>query len=273
MKKFFVIIALIGLSITPLHVYAQASNEPLNISIYLDLSDRIINGKGESQMLRDTAIISYIIDCYVNDVVRRKIVPCNDKFQIFFYPTDGINNPSQLSQDLTLHLKDYTTAPGEKKKKLVSMKKDMLSRIVPIYEQTIQNKQWLGSDIWGFFQKRVKTLCVEEGYRNILIVLTDGYIYHKVSKLQKGTEYTYLLSSNIDQPNMKLMSCNSGLQDLEVLFLEINPTQFAHYAKIQNIIGTWLQGMGVSNYQIEETDVTANIKPVIRKFLNKKQGF
>ena len=33
MKKFFVIIALIGLSITPLHVYAQASNEPLNISI------------------------------------------------------------------------------------------------------------------------------------------------------------------------------------------------------------------------------------------------
>ena len=269
MKKFFVIIALVGLSIIPLHLYAQASNEPLNISIYLDLSDRIINGKGEEQMLRDTAIISYIIDCYVNDVVRRKIVPCNDKFQIFFYPTAGINNPSQLSQDLTLHLKDYTTAPGEKKKKLVSMKKDMLSRIVPIYEQTIQNKQWLGSDIWGFFQKRVKTLCIEEGYRNVLIVLTDGYIYHKASQQQNGTEYTYLLSSNINQPNVKLMSCNSGLQDLDVLFLEINPTQFAHYTKIQNIIGTWLQGMGVSNYQIEETDVTANIKPVIRKFLNR----
>ena len=65
------------------------------------------------------------------------------------------------------------------------------------------------------------------------------------------------------------MSCNSGLQDLEVLFLEINPTQYAHYTKIQNIIGNWLQGMGVSNYQIEETDVTANITPVIRKFLNK----
>ncbi len=269
MKKVILIIAVIGLFVSPLYIYGQTVNQPLNISIYLDLSDRIINGKGESQMLRDTAIISYIIDCYVNDVVRRKIVPCNDKFQIFFYPTDGINNQSQLSKDLTLHLKDYTTAPGEKKKKLVSMKKDMLSRIVPIYEQTIQNKQWLGSDIWGFFQKRVKTLCVEEGYRNILIVLTDGYIYHKVSKLQKGTEYTYLLSSNIDQPNMKLMSCNSGLQDLEVLFLEINPTQFAHYAKIQNIIGTWLQGMGVSNYQIEETDVTANITPVIRRFLNK----
>ena len=268
MKKVILIIAVIGLFVSPLYIYGQTVNQPLNISIYLDLSDRIINGKGESQMLRDTAIISYVIDYYINDVARRRIVPCNDKFQIFFYPTDGINNPSQLSKDLTLHLKDYANAPGEKKKKLVTMKNDMLSRIVPIYNQTIANKQWLGSDVWGFFQKRVNTLCIEEGYRNILIVLTDGYIYHQASRQQKGTEYSYLLSSNINQPNMKLMSCNSGLQDLKVLFLEINPTQYAHYTKIQSIVGTWLQGMGVSNYHIEETDVTANITPVIKRFLN-----
>lgn len=269
MKKVILIIAVIGLFVSPLYIYGQTVNQPLNISIYLDLSDRIINGKDESQMLRDAAIISYVIDYYINDVARRRIVPCNDKFQIFFYPTDGINNPSQLSKDLTLHLKDYANAPGEKKKKLVTMKNDMLSRVVPIYNQTIANKQWLGSDIWGFFQKRVNTLCIEEGYRNILIVLTDGYIYHQASRQQNGTEYSYLLSSNINQPNMKLMSCNSGLQDLEVLFLDINPTQYAHYTKIQSIIGTWLQGMGVSNYHIEETDVTANITPVIRRFLNK----
>ena len=61
MKKVILIIAVIGLFVSPLYIYGQTVNQPLNISIYLDLSDRIINGKGESQMLRDTAIISYII--------------------------------------------------------------------------------------------------------------------------------------------------------------------------------------------------------------------
>ena len=245
---------------------ATTSYKPWNVSIYLDLSDRLIMNKGENQVLRDTAIISYITDLFIDNVVKHKIVPCEDKFQIFFYPTDGISNASALSKDLTVNLKDLTHNPALKKQKLMTMKNDIMSRIVPIYDETLKNKNWLGSDIWGFFKKRIKTSCVDEGYRNILVILTDGYLYHKNSKIHEGSKYSYILPSNINIPDFELITCQSDLSNLEVLFLEINPSQQAHYDKLKHIIGTWLEGMGVERYQIEETDVTANITPAIKQF-------
>ena len=242
--------------------------KPWNISIYLDLSDRLVHGQGEPQMQRDTAIISYIIEAYKSNVIKRKIVPCEDKFQVFFYPTAGIANASAVSQSLQLNLKELNPQPAEKKKKLQTMQADMLSTIAPIYDNALQNKQWLGSDIWGFFQKKITYSCIENGYRNILIILTDGYIYHKNSAQKKGNnEYSYILPSNINVPNMKLIPCGVDLQDLEVLFLEVNPSQFQHAEKIQQTIGDWLKAMGVTHYDIIETDVTANITPAIKRFL------
>lgn len=244
-------------------------DKPWNVSIYLDLSDRLTTGQGEPQMLRDTAIISYVIDRFVDNVVRRKIVPCDDKFQIFFYPTEGISNASTLSKGLSFNLKDYATQPAQKKKTLLAMKADILNLIVPIYEETMQRRQWIGSDIWGFFKKRVRLACMEEGYRNILIILTDGYIYHQNSLFrQNGSEYSYCARLTLDkQPGMKLIPCNSDLQTLEVLMLEINPARQSHYDRLNEILGTWLQSMGVEHYLIEETDVSANILPAIKIFL------
>lgn len=242
-------------------------DKPWNISVYIDLSDRLIKGKGESQMLRDTAIISYIIDQFVDNVVAHKIVPCNDKLQIFFYPTDGIQNASSLSKSLTVNLAALAHTPKEKRQKLLTLKSDVMNTLVPIYDETLKNKSWIGSDIWGFFKKRVNTLCVEEGYRNILIILTDGYIFHANNKVKQGNSYSYLLSQNIDLPNTKLIQCNEDLNELEVLFLETNPIKPQHYDKMQDIIGLWLSEMGVAHYQIEETDVTANITPTVKQFL------
>lgn len=243
-------------------------NKPWNISIYLDLSDRLTTGQGTPQLQRDTAIISYVIDQFVENVVKHKIVPCNDKIKVFFYPTIGINNADALANQLTLNLEDYKTNPAEKRKKLISLKTDFMNALLPIYQQTLQNNNWLGSDIWGFFKKSIKISCVDENYRNILIILTDGYIYHKSSATRQGTnEYSYILSSNINQSGMKLIKCNEGLDDLEVLVLEVNPTQQSHSDKLESIIGTWLTEMGVARYQIQETDVTANITPAIKQFL------
>lgn len=269
--KRFIYIALIAISLFSCTPGAQkktnTSDKPWNVSIYLDLSDRITKGIGETQTLRDTAIISCVIDLFVDNVVKHKIVPCDDKFQVFFYPTDGISNASALSRSLSLNLKDYTQQPAQKKQKLMSMKSDIMNTIVPIYEETLQNKKWLGSDIWGFFKKRINTACVEDDYRNILIILTDGYIYHQNSTIkQNSNEFSYVVSNNISIPNMKLIPCNDNLQNLEVLLLEINPSQQTHYDKLNNIIGSWLTAMGVEHYQIEETDVTANITPAIKQF-------
>ena len=244
----------------------QPTDKPWNVSVYLDLSDRLIKGDGESQTLRDTAIIGNIVQLYIDNVVRHKIVPRDDKFQIFFYPTDGIQNASAVSNTLKVDLEQYKQTPAKKKEVLLSMKQDILQNVTPIYESTLQNKKWLGSDIWGFFKNKIKISCVREGYRNILVVLTDGYIYHANSKIDRGNESSFILPSNINRPDLKLIKCNDGLEDLEVLFMEINPSQFSHIEKMQAVIGTWLEEMGVRHYQVLETDVTANTAPAIASF-------
>ena len=267
-KLLFVIVA--AMSLCSCTAESQKKQQPVerpwNVSVYLDLSDRLTKGNGEPQTLRDTAIISNIIQLYVDNVVKHKIVPCNDKFQVFFYPTDGIQNASAVSNVLKVDLEQYTQSPAQKKEVLLRMQHEIMQNVTAIYESTLQNKKWLGSDIWGFFKNKIKISCVRQGYRNILVVLTDGYIYHAKSTVAQGNEYSYLLQSNISKPGTKLMKCNEGLEDLEVLFLEINPTQYSHTEKMQNIIGAWMEEMGVQHYEVIETDVTANITPAITDF-------
>jgi len=269
MKKLFIILAsamVICSCSAENQLKAQQADKPWNVSVYLDLSDRLTKGNGESQTLRDTAIISNIIKLYVDNVVKHKIVPCNDKFQVFFYPTNGIQNASAVSNALKVDLEQYSKTPAMKRKVLHSMQQDILQNVDTIYKSTLQNNRWLGSDIWGFFKNKIKISCVREGYRNILVVLTDGYIYHANSRVAHGNEYSYLLQSNISKPGTKLIKCNDGLDNLEVLFLEINPSQFSHTEKMQDIIGTWMKEMGVRHYEVVETDVTANITPAVSQF-------
>ncbi|MBR1630691.1 MAG: hypothetical protein IJ680_02430 [Paludibacteraceae bacterium] len=248
----------------------KSGPECWNISIYLDLSDRLIKGQGEPQsepqMLRDTAIITHLSDMFVEHVAKNRIVPCKDKFQVFFYPTDGIPNASAISKKLTLDLENV--APQEKKHIVKNWTENIRQNITPIYSTTLDTKKWLGSDIWGFFKNKIKISTVRPNCRNILVILTDGYIFHEHSKIKQGAnEYSYILSQNIGIKDMKLIPCNKDLDNLEVLFVEINPTQFSHGDLMQHIIGTWLEEMGVKHYDIIQTDVSSNILPGIDNFI------
>lgn len=251
----------------------STAQKPLNITIYLDLSDRLNNGAGgihEPQMLRDTALISHIVDKFINSVVSRKIVPCTDNFRIVFYPTTGISGASDISNKLSFDLGQVQ--PADKKRLLLSMKTTIQNNLSHIYNETIQNKNWVGSDIWGYFDSKIGISCVKKDYRNVLFVLTDGYIYHKASAVSFGNNtYSYLTCSVINRPDMKLQPGSKKLPNLEVMFLELNPQPQTDLHKQKRIIGTWLDSMDIKHYDIVETDVTGNTKDAIDNFLRNNE--
>lgn len=241
------------------------NNRPLNMSVYLDLSDRVIKGNGAvSQVENDKALINCIFDAFL-ERCKRNILKNKDHFQIFFYPQPKQANINEIVKDLNLDLSKK--AITEKKGAVIDFQKSYKSNIEGIYNSTTGTKNWIGSDIWGFFSnKKVDQYCIREGYRNVLIIITDGYIFYKGNKKKSGNSYSYVLHQTLSVPGSSLIAARSGLEDLEVLMLEINPSPQDHDEMLR-VLSQWFDDMGVKRYLINETDIAANTEVVVSSFL------
>lgn len=241
---------------------------PLNLSIYLDLSDRIKPNGTEalSQKDKDIAIVDYLANYIKARAVRQKILPCKDRVKVFFYPEPEDAKVALLSEKLELDL--GATPMKEKKPKLIAFTEEFKNSLEQIYSSTIQTSCWLGSDIWGFFNKPIDNYCIKDGYRNILVVLTDGYIYHASNKQSAGSAHSFILQQTLKDKNSSLIVGRKGLDNLEVLMLELNPNPPTDQQKMEQVITDWLNNMGVHKHYVGETDVPSNTKMIIEKFLN-----
>ena len=244
------------------------SSLPLNISVYLDLSDRLTRELSPSQMERDTAIINHLVDLFISDCVENgKIINSKNHFQIFFYPAPNSSQIAQLAKGLNVDMSKFDSK--QKKVELMGMKDRIQTNLTQIYTDVLEQQDWVGSDIWGFFSnKEVDKLCIRKDYRNILVILTDGYFYHAKNKIvEDKNHYSYILPKTLLDPDASLIVRRDGLQNLEVLILEVNP-----YAPNQRdgLIGTieaWLKEMGVQNFAVNETNLPVSTEVYIDSFI------
>lgn len=239
--------------------------KPLNISIYLDLSDRIERDLTPSQLYRDTALINMIIDKFIKQCVDDHIIMTKHRIKIFFYPTP--KNPGIVEWASNMEADMGALKRAEKKDVLNAMKDQFDEALSHIYSETLANKNWVGSDIWGFFSdKRVDELCIKDGYRNILVILTDGYIYDVNNKRQEGKAYSYVLPQTLSVEGSSLISKRKGLGDLDVLMLEVNPYAQSQKDKLLSVLQNWFNSMEIGNLKIVETDLPTNTKIYIDNF-------
>lgn len=247
---------------------------PLNISIMLDLSDRLVMiGPNDNmpQLEKDTAIIAYIRQAFIERQIKKKFLS-GDIIHVFCYPNPDIRGIGQLQDNLTV---DIAVGNGRKidaikknKQSLLAMT-DIWSRsLANIYNSAIKQKKWVGSDVWGFFDRSVRSQCIKSGYRNILIILTDGYLYH-LNSWQKTSNgiYTGISPVTIDQ-QIAITPINIKLNNLEVLFLEVNPKKPTDFGKIRNLLTGWCNKMGIKKVDVLCTDLPRNNRDGILNFLN-----
>ncbi len=246
-----------------------------NISLLLDLSDRLMTPQ---QIDKDTLLINYLADWFYRNqksLPRTSIFQNGDRIKVFFYPQLTIAGLNQYQEDLSIDMSVH--AKGKDKIKAIIANRDKLDRMKTtwhnaldtIYANTIAQKAWVGSDIWGFFEKQAKVQCINKNAkRNILVILTDGYLYHKDSWRKQGNnEYTGISPLTIDSQT-KIISTNEDLSGLEVLFLEINPKKDSDFNKMKDLLAKWCNEMGIKHVDFAKTDLPANTKTIIEKFLN-----
>jgi len=259
------------------------TDQNLNISFLLDLSDRIDPKKNSNPAMeyyqRDIQYIKSIEKAFIEHVKRKKILRLNDQMQVFFDPEPKNPQINKLSQQLKVSFnKRSNKADIEKIEKIFS---EVPARI---YQSAIKDNKFVGSDIWGFFKENVNDYCIKPNSRNILFILTDGYMFHEDSKFMEGSKSSYLTSKliktfKLNTSNYKALmqkngygfiKANQDLNNLEVVVLGVNPVKGNPFEidVINKYWVDWFKEMKVKTYMIKRADLPSDLDPIIKKYIN-----
>lgn len=258
----------------------------LNISILLDLSDRISPQINPDASKNDIENIKTITEYFKSNMSRLGAYKAKGKIRLFFSPTPSNDTINAIVNRLII---DCSKMENKERKKIYDTITDLYSKnLENIYQETITTSAWEGSDIWRFFKDDVKDFCIEKDttYRNILIILTDGYLYHKQSVFNNKNRFTYLLSNSnlsqyrkqnweqlVQQNDFGIKAERTDLNNLEVLVLEVK-AENSNYKIDEDILRhlwkKWLTEMNTAHSEVYPSDLPVNTKTRIETFLNSK---
>ncbi len=264
---------------------SNTTTENLNISFLLDLSDRINPEKYPNPTMdfykRDIAYINAVSDAFYKHLKSKKVRLMNDNIQVFFDPEPLNTDINKMSQELKFSFTRKTTTL----QKIEEVKKTYQHRPIEIYEQAIKDNEYVGSDTWKFFKTKVKDYCIENEYRNILIVLTDGYLFDKKNTIKDGNQTSFLTphmirTNKLDNNNWEsrlkengygFIPATRGLDNLEILVLGINPDTKNPFEEdvIVKYWSDWFDAMDVKNYEIKGAELPSNMEKIIKDFILK----
>lgn len=260
----------------------------LNISILLDLSDRIDTVKYNNPSMqfyrRDVGYLKSVAEAFANEIKYKKSRHLDDKIQLYFDPEPLNPKINNLSNQLKFHVtRDNGTLS------YINEISTIYHNIgLEIYKQALlDGKHDEGSDTWGFFKNKVQDYCIDDNYRNILVILTDGYIFYENSNLNEANLSTYITpqkirNKNLNKSNWKelIESNNHGfiavdqdLSNLEVLVLGVNPINTNNndydYDVLKKYWSDWLYGMGLKegNFEFKMADLPSNMDKIIKAFI------
>ncbi|WP_374446080.1 hypothetical protein [Epilithonimonas sp.] len=256
-----------------------SNSKNLNISILIDLSDRIDPEKYPNASMeyfqRDLEYIKTIKTGFIEHVKSKKVIQLNDQMQVFFNPEPSDGEINDFAKQLQVSFDKNTSRENIN---LVDEKYTMLPE--KIYKSAISDKKYVGSDIWGFFKNKVKDYCIKDKHRNLLFILTDGYMFHKDSKFSEGNKTSYLtpelvksmklntseFKEKINDKGFGFIKASDHLDNLEVVVLGINPEKGNPFEGevIKTYWENWLNEMDIHQYKIKEADLPTNLEVIIK---------
>ena len=265
------------------NVIKSPLSENYNISILIDLSDRISIKKNPNPTMefyqRDLGYIKSISEAFTEHLKSKRIRQINDKMQLFFNPEPLDPTINSISQKLKIAI-DKNNAS---KDLLNSINSNYGSQTLKIYESAIKDDNFIGSDIWRFFDVKVKDQCLENEKRNILIILTDGYMYDEGTIMKDRNRTSFITpelirknglnnkdwEKNFKDQDFGFIKIDTDLSNLEVLVLGINPSKNNPYEEkvIKAYWNKWLSEMKIKHFEIKNADLPSNMDKIINDFI------
>lgn len=257
----------------------------LNLTILIDLSDRISIKKNPDQVEKDLYIINSVLNSFKKFLYHKGVVQSDDKIKVIFYP---INNNSILQETADSLYIDFEQIDLMERKQVFASLNDLYNRnLKKIYSIASRANSYPGSDLFNYFKHRVVDDCIllDNRFINVLVILTDGYLFDENVKYNYGNRYSYLapLAQHItqfrkmknwenlfNQKDYGLIKIDNDLSRLNILIAEFNPPK-AHpedFDIIKKYWSKWLieQNVNKSNFKILKTDLNYLNSSIIQKF-------
>jgi len=262
------------------------NDRQLNITILLDLSDRIDSSKcqnSNNSFNNDIEIINYFTELFKQDMEQRGAFMAKGKLKVIFSPRPQNSEINDIASSLSIDLSSMNTK--EKKKVFDNISKTFNENLTKIYTKTISNNEYPGSDIWRFFKNDINDFCIDDNYRNILVIITDGYIFHENSKIRDRNRTSFLSQGEMGRNGLRaknwenkfktedfgFITTNQNLDKIEILVLEINPSQ--NHKEDEDVINAyltkWFNEMNVKKFKVINSDLPSYTVKRIEKFIKK----
>lgn len=275
-----------------------SQDKDLNISVLIDLSDRINSAQDKRQPRqaeRDINVINILSAAIKKNVAAHGSFKARARYNVYFHPEPADKHIREIASQLSVNWVGSNDMQQAKQNKIryQQLEGNFAKGLKDIYGLADKASAYPGSDIWRFFKDEVKIKCIEPdtGYRNILVILTDGYLYYKEGKQQlPGTHrYNYIergtdqfarfrdpnkLAAEFDAQNYGLIPATTQLGNLEILVLECRPEESypQDFDIMQKYWCKWFREMGVKHAEIYKSQQPAYQEKIIAGFLSRTKG-
>ncbi len=267
----------------------QVKGKLLNITILLDLSDRIdpeVYPAQPSHYKRDMELIKTITEIFKQDMEKKGAYLAKEKIRLIFSPMPNDPEINNIVKILDIDLSKYSVQQTKEKKKVFDTITGLYQyELAYIYDKVLKEKHFIGADIWRFFKDDVRDFAIDPdtNYRNILVIITDGYLYHPNSIFHEGNRTSYIgvkMLNRLRGPNwhekfvkgdygiLNPLDPDEKLDNLEVLVLELTPKPA--FPNDIDILKTywkkWLREMGVKHYAVYASELPTLTEKRIKNF-------
>lgn len=272
---------------------SKASTKRTNLTILLDLSNRINARFGQdTQQNRDVAIVKAASTWFKDHMEQQGALKAKDRYAIYFEPQPQMDaNLDQVARSLQVDLGKPEMDPKAKKEVYNTLVEQTTTGVQRLYEFVKQQPQD-GADLWGFTKDKMAARCILDTtkYRNVLIVVTDGYLDHVRNRgMRDGNKAAFFNDTYIQDELVKkgqftaanwpakyeagkyglMVPAGTSLKGLDVLVLEINtynrPPFYADIVK--RYVTDWFKSMGAHRVEVKATDLPTETEQNVKAFL------
>lgn len=270
----------------------------LNLIIVPDLSTRIADTLNDPEQIKnDTTLLNFIWNCFV----AKTKLKSNTKDRLILDVTDEYQAAGQFHTIANNLIFDLAQHKGKSNRLFFDQKGNQFNdNVKRLYD--LAKQKTLGADYYYYFNnllsKYIQKPTLFDNYRNVLIILTDGYLEAQNKKRTGIAFYTGSLSErkitcskmrssksvNVATDIKPIPDCTTHFTDLEVLVLEIKERHTTSpqepfdsgtpcdFEILKSMWTNWFKQIGIKNandnFFLRQNVSTDFTKKEIENFLN-----